>query len=173
MRWLVLALLLTACSLPATSPSSAPTVGRTLPATASPSPSPSATCQAGDQAQYVYNPTRLKVLSPCIHVTGTVAARRAEADGDYHILLKLDPPYLHYLTPANQGVELGDLVVEPVCEHSITQADAQKPCAGDTDPVLPLPSVGMHIWAEGQYVLDLDHGSWAEIHPLGAWEVTP
>lgn len=134
-----------------------------------PLPTPSASsCLPSDQDQYVYNPQRLKVLQPCIHVTGTIAAIRTEADGDYHVLLALDPQYASLLTAANAN-ELGDLVVEPVCEHGVTQADAVAICATDHDPVKLGFVVGEHVWMEGRYVLDLDHGGWAEIHALSAW----
>ena len=99
-----------------------------------------------------------------------VEAVREEADGDYHILLALDPKYAHLLTPANQGVELGDLVVEPICVRSVTQSDAVAICASDPDRLPPpYPRVQMRIWMEGRYVFDLEHGGWAELHPLYRW----
>lgn len=133
------------------------------------SPLPSAACQATDQDQYVYNPNRLAVLAACIRVTGTVAAVRSEADGDVHMLIALDPAYGDLLTPANEGEELGDLVVEPVCVRAVTQNDAIATCQLDHDPLTSLPSVGMHIWLEGRYVHDLAHGGWSELHPLYRW----
>jgi hypothetical protein len=130
----------------------------------------SAGCTPTDQDRYVYHPLRLEVLAPCIRVSGTVAAVRNEADGDLHILLDLDTPYRGLLRPSNRGEELGDLVVEPVCVHGVTQADAVDVCAADPDPLAgPFPSVGQHVWMEGRYVLDLEHGSWAELHPLYRW----
>jgi hypothetical protein len=130
----------------------------------------SATCATTDQDLYVYNPGRLRVKAACQHVTGTIEAIRNEADGDLHILLKLDPEFVHLLTPANQGEELGDLVIEPVCIKSVTQADAVATCANDPDPLAgPFPAVGQHVWMEGRYVLDTQHGSWAELHPLYRW----
>jgi hypothetical protein len=101
---------------------------------------------------------------------GTVAAVRKEADGDLHILLALDPRYAYLLTPANQGEELGDLVVEPVCVRSVTQLDAEAICASDPDPLSPpFPVVGQRVWMQGRSVFDLDHGGWAELHPLYRW----
>jgi len=126
-------------------------------------------CTPTDQDRFVYNPDRLDVLAPCLRVGGTVAAIRSEADGDLHILLALDSAYRHLLTPANQGMELGDLVVEPVCVHGVTQADAITTCAADPDPLRSLPGLNVHIWMEGRYVLDMDHGGWAELHPLYRW----
>jgi hypothetical protein len=144
----------------------APTPSR---ATAKPTTKPVA-CKPTDQDKFVYNPDRLAIQAACIRVAGTVEAVRKEADGDLHILLALDPAYAHLLTPANQGEELGDLVVEPVCVRSVTQADAENTCASDPDPFPgPFPVVGDTIWMEGRYVFDLDHGGWAELHPLYRW----
>jgi hypothetical protein len=117
-------------SSPATTP--APGTATARP-TAKPTPKPSG-CKPTDQDRYVYNPSRLAVQARCIRVTGTVEAIRREADGDLHILLALDRAYARLLTPANQGEELGDLVVEPVCVRSVTQADALGTCSSDPDP---------------------------------------
>jgi hypothetical protein len=167
MRWLIV-LLLAGCAV-SSSPSSAPAASPTATSTATaatPTPSP---CSPSDQDQYVYHPARLVVLAVCIRVTGSVAAIRKEADGDRHLLLALDPQFAYLLTPANNGVELGDLVVEPVCIGNVTQADAIAICAADLDPLKVLPFVGQHVWMEGRYVTDSDHGGWAELHPLYAW----
>lgn len=127
-------------------------------------------CIATDQDQYVYHPYRLKVGAACIRVTGVVQAVRHEADGDFHILLAVDAQYNSLLAPANQGVELGDLVVEPICVHGVAQTDAIAVCAADPDPLPPpYPIVGDRVWMEGRYVFDLDHGGWAELHPLYRW----
>jgi hypothetical protein len=142
-----------------------------LSTSATPPPVPSAAgCTPTDQDRYVYHPGRLAVQVACLRVTGTVAAVRYEADGDLHILLALDPAFAHLLTPANQGVELGDLVIEPVCVRPVSQADAIATCASDPDPLAgPFPVVGERVWMEGRYVFDLDHGGWAELHPLYRW----
>ena len=89
-----------------------------------PSPSPPGACVATDQDAYVYHPVRLTVLAACVRIEGFVEAVRLEADGDLHILVRLDARYADLLRPANQGVELGDLVIEPVCVRPVTQADA-------------------------------------------------
>ena len=134
-----------------------------------PTPKPVA-CKPTDQDGYVYNPDRLEVLAACVYVTGTIDAVRREADGDLHILLKVDAAYRYLLRPANQGEELGDLVVEPVCVKSVTQTDAIATCESDPDPLSsPFPIAGDRVWMEGRYVLDLDHGGWAELHPLYRW----
>jgi hypothetical protein len=162
-------------------PSAGPsaTAATASPAVVNPTPTPKPTvtptqkpvaCKATDQDRFVYHPSRLDVQAACIRVTGTVEAVRREADGDLHILLALDPAYSRLLTPANQGEELGDLVVEPVCVRRVTQTDAIQLCRSDSDPFSgPFPVVGETVWMEGRYVLDLQHGSWAELHPLYRW----
>jgi hypothetical protein len=157
--------------VPTPRPTPAPTPRPTPAPTPGPTPQPKhkAACKATDQVRYVYHPDRLQVAKACIRVKGTVAVIRTEADGDLHILIRLDRPYRYLLRPANQGEELGDLVVEPVCVGSVSQTDAIVTCHRDHDPLRSLPSVGMHIWLEGRYVFDLDHGGWAELHPLYRW----
>lgn len=125
-------------------------------------------CDPGDQQPYVYSPDRLVLRQACIHVTGTVAEIRYEADGDVHVLVNLDSQYQNLLTPANAN-DHGLLVVEAICRSTPTQADAIDPCSHDPDPVRNIPSVGEYVWIEGRYVTDSDHGGWAEIHPLGRW----
>src|SRR5438552_8024985 len=100
-------------------------------------------------------------------VTGTVAAVRSEPDGDYHILLRLDPPFAGLINDRNIAGEHGDLVLEPVCELPVTQPDAISTCAG-VAPTIVTPPLGSHVSATGAYVLDTDHG-WMELHPL--WEI--
>jgi hypothetical protein len=129
---------------------------------------PPAQCAPNDQDQFVYHPNRLQVLQSCIHVSGTVIAVRTENDGDRHIQLALDSQYQYLLQPANR-FERGDLVIEPVCASLPIQPDALNSCAGDADPLLSVPSVGQHVWMEGRYALDREHGNWAEIHPLYRW----
>lgn len=148
-------------------PAPAPTPSDSAPPTAGASP---VACRPTDQDAYVYHPDRLEILAACIRVTGTIAAVRNEADGDLHILLDVDSQFRDLLRPSNEGVELGDLVVEPVCIERVTQADAEAICASDPDPLAgPYPSVGVRVWMEGRYVLDLQHGGWAELHPLYRW----
>lgn len=117
---------------------------------------------------HVYHPDRLQIVQACISVTGTIAFERKEPDGDYHIGLKLDPKYGDLVNDCNltclNGAEHGDLVLEPVCEVPVTQADAINACAGYHNSLV-IPSVGTHVSASGVYVKDLDHG-WMEIHPL-------
>src|SRR5437868_4536268 len=85
---------------------------------AAPSPAPSC-----DETlwQHVYHPDRLEVKQKCITVTGVIAHRRPEPDGDYHIQVKLDPQFKHLINSVNKSKQGGNLVVEPICQHKVTQ----------------------------------------------------
>lgn len=135
-------------------------------------PIPSAQCAPTDQDQYVYHPLRLHILQSCIRVSGVVRAIRTENDGDLHLQLEVDSPFQTFLEPAN-SLEQGDLVVEPVCVTLPIQPDALATCVADNHPLTSLPTIGQHVWMEGRYVLDLEHGSWAELHPLYRWGDEP
>jgi hypothetical protein len=112
---------------------------------------------------HVYNPQRLLVRRTCVHATGTVVLLRREPDGDIHIQVRVDPPFQNMVAPGNsrQG---GNLVIEPICMHTVTQQDAIAACAGFTFPVSVFP-VGTHVGIRGPLVFDRQHG-WSEIHPV-------
>ena len=129
----------------------------------------SSVCKS-DPKDHVYNPDRLTLVDPCIQVTGTIEVIRNEPDGDYHILLKLDPDFENLVNDGNKKLQRGDLVLEPVCELTVTQADAVSSCVGFSSDV-PKPTVGAHVVVIGPYVLDTEHSDWAEIHP--AWRIDP
>jgi hypothetical protein len=126
------------------------------------------TCAPTDQDQFVYDPTRLQVMQSCIRVTGRIDGSWVATDGDTNILLRLDPPYQSLLTLGNsEGDEHGDLGVEAVCTLSPVDPIVIPLCASDTDPfVVPQLQIGAHVWMEGRYILDLNHASHAELHPL-------
>ncbi len=73
--------------------------------------------------QYVYNPGRLRVLDPCISVSGSVEEVRKEADGDVHILFRLDQQFESLLNEKNVSRQYGALVLEPICQGKVRQAD--------------------------------------------------
>ena len=114
--------------------------------------------------EYVYNPGRLQVLDPCISVTGTVEETRKEADGDVHILFRLDPQYASLLNEKNISRQYGDLVLEPICQGKVRQADAAAPCSRYDGPYFE-PEIGQRYVVSGAYVHDADHG-WNELHPV-------
>lgn len=116
-------------------------------------------------SNHVYNPERLELVNPCIRASGVVDALREEADGDYHLILHLDPADANLTNAANDQYQHGDLVVEIICVLPITQQDATSACENYTNRIL-VPAVGQHIIVSGPYVLDTDHSNWAEIHPV-------
>jgi hypothetical protein len=115
--------------------------------------------------QHVYHPDRLLVIEQCKVVTGVIDGVRSEPDGDFHIRLALDPGQEDLLNEKNMTVQHGDLVIEPICEHPVTQADAIGSCENFAGGV-PRPRKGMHVRVAGSYVHDAEGGhGWNEIHP--------
>jgi hypothetical protein len=100
-------------------------------------------------------------------VRGRVTELRWEPDGDLHILLSTRPALVNSV---NDEFEHGDLVLEEICQGTVTQADAVAACRG-VPHNLTVPSVGDKITVTGSYVLDADHG-WMEIHPVTSLTVT-
>ena len=114
---------------------------------------------------HVYNPDRLEIIDKCKTVSGIIQSIRAEKDGDYHIGLNLDPQYADLINEENIQNQNGNLVVEVICQRSVTQEDAIQACQNFTNYV-EIPPVGSHVSITGSYVLDNQHGRWAEIHPV-------
>lgn len=114
--------------------------------------------------QHVYHPARLQVLDPCISVTGSVEEVRKEADGDIHILFRLDQQFESLLNEKNVSRQYGDLVLEPICQGNVRQADAEEPCSRYNGPYFE-PQIGQRYLVSGTYVHDVDHG-WNELHPV-------
>lgn len=135
-------------------------------------PTAAVDCTVGDELSYVYHPDRLRVIQSCVRLLARIEAVRNEGDGDVHIFARLnDADAQQYLNAGNDH-EKGDLVVEPVCVNTPTQADAIEPCSKDPDPFPrdQLPKAGDCVWLEGQLIKDTQHFSWREIHPLGRVE---
>src|ERR1700732_1595965 len=118
-----------------------------------PPPPPGCGAALTQQLSHVYHPDRLVVIERCKAVTGVIDMVRSEPDGDYHIRLHLDPGQGELTNERNDTVQGGDLVVEPICEHEVRQADAVSACQGFSGGV-PRPRRGMHVRATGPYVLD-------------------
>ena len=97
-------------------------------------------------------------------VTGAVDEVRQEADGDYHVRFRLDQPFASLLNGMNISKQQGDLVLEPICQGKVTQADAVAPCSGYVGPHFQ-PQVGQRYLVWGAYVYDTAHG-WNELHPV-------
>ena len=173
MKSIWLAFLLFGCTTTTVAPfTDLPTVTPSTAPSSSLSPSSNVQCLPTDQDQYVYHPYRLVVLSPCATASGTIYSIKAEADGDLHIRLTLDPEYQGLINSVNVSGQLGKLVIEPVCVKGVTQADAIDICSKDTDPIdISNLAVGQHVTITGRYVTDTQHGGWAEFHPL--YSLTP
>jgi len=119
----------------------------------------------GSISSHVYIPGRLQTIKSCITASGTVTAKRGEADGDYHILVQLDPQYSNLTNQANVDHQNGWLVVEIICVLTVNQTDAIGPCRNYTNQIT-IPDIGQHITFSGPYVLDSEHFYWAEVHPV-------
>ena len=121
---------------------------------------------------HVYHPKRLQVLQECKSVSGIIESIKSEKDGDLHIRLKLDSQYANLLTRANYDHQKGNMVLEPICQKKVSQKDAISSCIS-FDRRIVIPPVGSHVRVVGSYVLDLEHGSWAEIHPVTSFQKIP
>jgi hypothetical protein len=116
---------------------------------------------------HVFHPARLHTLKTCMTVSGIIDHIKREPDGDLHIRVHLDPQYSNLTNSANDQIQAGDLVIEPVCDHEPTQSNAAiEACSGFQSQIV-IPPKGTHIQTTGRYVLDTspNHG-WTEIHPV-------
>jgi hypothetical protein len=149
-------------------------VSVTTPSTSVPVAAVPGTACRPDPLANVYHPTRLRVIQACVTVTGTVRSRRVEDDGDAHVDVALDDPFVGMLVSENFDHQHGWLVVEivPADRPGCTVGQPPRPATGTYDygictgANVPTPNIGDHVSTTGPYVLDTHHG-WAEIHP--AW----
>jgi hypothetical protein len=67
-------------------------------------------------------------------------------------------PFKHLLNAKNVSGQHGFLVVEPVCENPVTQADTLKEgsCNGFSQDVFTQQMVGKHVTITGAYVTDME-----------------
>lgn len=116
---------------------------------------------------------RLKVIKTCITVTGTVMSAPSEADGDYHIRIKVDPEFQNLLNAKNKSGQHGFLVAEPMCEVKPKQQDTldEGVCDGFQQTIFKRKTtLGKRVQVTGAYVQDMEHG-WREIHPVTSIKV--
>jgi hypothetical protein len=73
--------------------------------------------------------------------------------------------FSNLINNANIKNQFGDLVVEPICVNPVTQLDAISACRNFHQSINIQP-IGSHVNITGSYVLDKEHGNWAEIHPV-------
>jgi hypothetical protein len=121
--------------------------------------------------KHVYHPDRFTIWKNCTTVTGVIMDLKKEADGDYHIQLKLDPRQPRFLNQRNMDIQKGCLVLEIVCYNKVTQADAIQPCKNCSQNIT-IPKKGDHVKVTGSFVKDNEgnHG-WNEIHPVSVIEL--
>lgn len=119
--------------------------------------------------QHVYNPDRLEVVNSCLTVTGVIEETKADADGDQHMLLRLDKSFEQYVNERNIKKKNGCLVIEAICVNEVQKKKVGTACDGYVNNVV-LPVVGAHVKVTGTYVNDT-HNGWMEIHPITKIEV--
>jgi hypothetical protein len=148
--------------------------GSEIPTT--PPMSDSQQCRPGDPLANVHKPKRLRVVTACVVVRGTVALVFQDGeDGDYHVNVQVDDEFEVLLNKANR-VQLGTLLAEvvPADQEGCTPGQPPRPPSDDKDFGLctganvAIPAVGDHVEFTGPYVLDSEHG-WMEIHPV--WHI--
>jgi hypothetical protein len=116
---------------------------------------------------HVYQPTRLRVVDPCITITGTITKIGLDPDGDTHVLLTPDSQFMQYVNKVNVKQLNGNLMVEAVCFHQPKHKmiGAVAACQNYESNVV-IPPLQSHVQITGSYVIDTETGGWAEIHPV-------
>jgi len=126
-------------------------------------------CRGGNPMANVYAPSRLKVLSNCRTVSGTVVSSETENDGDEHLSLRVDRQYASMLNAGNHRHHGNTLVLEIVPADQPGCVKGRKVRNGVcTGAHVAIPKNGSHITATGPFVLDRPAG-WNEIHPV--WQI--
>ncbi|MDQ3903733.1 MAG: hypothetical protein M3247_08855, partial [Thermoproteota archaeon] len=111
------------------------------------------------------------LVQDCVSVVGEVTwTHYINTDGDANFNIKLDSKYNSLLTPANNSPEFkGALHVEVVCQGPNKSKDPIKvdQCKNPKydGPKFRLPKVGTRVQVTGTYLLDVNEGGHAEIHP--------
>jgi len=113
---------------------------------------------------------RLTVIEPCVTITGTFVHAKAEADGDFHVTIKLDPQFVFMLNEFNVSGQHGLFVVEPICENTVTQSDTRREKVCDNfHQTFKMSKKGTRVSVTGVLVTDVKH-KWAELHPISAMQ---
>jgi hypothetical protein len=125
----------------------------------------------------------LKILAPCVTVTGTVIGNtssriphiREQADKDLIINLLPDAQFKSLGSPANTRY-FGAIHVEAICQgnkvniktglgHHVPHLHVGD-CKGFNGPHFPIPKVGDRLKITGVYAQDIYEGGHTEIHPV-------
>jgi hypothetical protein len=112
------------------------------------------------------------LVQDCVTVVGKVTwTHYINTDGDANFNVKLDSKYNSLLTPANNSPTFkGTIHVEVVCQGPNSSKDPIKvnQCKKPKydGPKFSLPKVGTRVQVTGRYLLDVNEGGHAEIHPV-------
>ncbi len=133
--------------------------------------STAAGCRAGDlaggrtEANGVWTPSRLRVLSTCVTVSGIIEALMPTSgpavDGDFSFDIRPDAGFGWTLSLGSYVLNDGNLHVEVVPSDQ----------AAVLGSVILVP--GAHVQVTGVWVLDTDHGWFSEVHPAWSFVVLP
>ncbi|MFL6454773.1 MAG: hypothetical protein ACJ71L_12330 [Nitrososphaeraceae archaeon] len=124
----------------------------------------------------------LKILNPCVTVTGTVIGNgesriphiREEEDSDLIINLLPDPEFKSLASPPNTRFT-GAIHIEAICQGNnfdTATGLVSAPrlhigdCKGFNGPHFAIPSVGDRLKVTGVYVQDIGEGGHTELHPV-------
>jgi hypothetical protein len=110
---------------------------------------------------HVFSPSRLHVLDRCVVVRGTVVLPMPQLDGDYHILVRLDPSFQKF-DPDQSMIN-----VEAMCMIPVVQSGPAVDACAHWHQNIQIPPPGTHVDVVGAWVDDGEHG-WQEIHPVTA-----
>ncbi len=141
-------------------------------------------CRTGDPLANVYHASRLKVIIPCLTVTGTVERGASASDFDLVVYLRPDPEFIPLLNVHNREYPLnprGDLVLKvvPADRPGCQVGSPPRPKHGTYDygictgaNLMPIGNAGVdRITVTGAYVLDTARGR-MEVHPVWSWSLT-
>jgi hypothetical protein len=124
----------------------------------------------------------LKILDPCVTVTGTVIGKsdskiphiREDSDSDLIINLLPDPEFKSLASLPNTRFA-GAIHLEAICQGNNFDTETglvSAPrlhigdCKGYNGPHFPIPNVGDRLKVTGVYVQDIGEGGHTELHPV-------
>lgn len=125
-----------------------------------------------DETQWKFNAEQETVSEKCVYITGVVVRSSPEADGDYHIDITPDTPFVSLMNFHNRNEGGGTIGIEPICvvQPKKNETAFVKACNGFVSSVY-IPTVGQHIGVLGAYAQDKH--LWMEIHPATKITVLP
>ena len=133
---------------------------------------PDVSASGCDESLWRFNAEQEKLSQPCVYITGTVVRSQPEADGDYHIDIAPDAPFMALMNEHNLIEGNRTIGVEPICVVQPKKDETAfiKACSGFISSVY-IPKVGQHIGVLGAFTQDKH--LWMEIHPATKITVIP